>query len=75
MDSSKNSIDLNISKESKNRLSSLPLSEYAEGLDSKVVRKTMRKNTPSDVLRKPLTINVEMVKDRERVHGVATATQ
>ena len=36
MDSSKNSIDLNISKESKNRLSSLPLSEYAEGLDSKV---------------------------------------
>ena len=36
MDSPKNLIDLNTSKESKNRLSSLPLSEYSKGLDSAV---------------------------------------
>ena len=43
MDSSKNSIDLNTSKESKIRLSSLPLSEYAKGLDSEVKTKYLQK--------------------------------
>lgn len=43
MDSSKNSTNLHTSKEYKNRLSSLPLSEYAKTLDSEVESKYLEK--------------------------------